>query len=354
MPLSRRPGHMAAKAARANVCVIALLAAAPISVIAQTVPTPAAHTNGQSAEMGPAPAGPSVKIAAFLSNGHESLSPLGLNDRLGGAGAAADDARAARHLGQPQLRGFQDRAPRAPWFAPLSSLVLPGSGQGMLRQPRALAYLVVEAFLVIRSTQAYRDDQNARTTYRTLAADIARQGFGSSKPDGPWEYYEEMAKHEASGAFDKGTAGQFIPETDISTFNGKQWELAREQFWDIDNPPPVGSQVYQRAVDYYKTRAVQGSFQWSWRDNRLYLTAFREAIDDSNQSNQRYVNAIGLVAANHLVSLIDAYVTVRLRRYGGAGLSSANLNTRLLPLGVRGDRGYGMAVGVTIPIKSGR
>jgi hypothetical protein len=250
---------------------------------------------------------------------------------------------------------IQSPAVRAPWVAPLSSLVIPGSGQALLRQQRSVAYLVAEAFLVIRSWRSYRDDQDARDRYRALAADVARAGFGSVRPDGPWEYYEEMEKYESSGRFDAGSGGVLVPEPDASTFNGKQWELAREQFWsDPAVPPPQDSPEYKRALDYYRSRAVQGSFQWSWRDHQLEHTAFRETIDESNKSNQRYVTAIGFVAVNHLASLIDAYVTVRLRRYGGAGLSAASVNTKVLPMGPSGDRGYGMALGVTIPVSGVR
>lgn len=347
----------AARVAHALLIVLSL--SAPLTVGAQPAASPAASPLAvnnivQNAVIGPAPAGALRQNTLPLTTVSE-VSILGTaNSHLGAREPFADRALSARDFGARRINGWQDKAPRAPWVAPLSSLVIPGSGQGLLGQQRSVAYLVVEAFLIIRSSQAYHADQNARKRYRTLAADVARAEFGASRPDGAWEYYEEMGKYEASGAFDKGTAGVFTPESDVSTFNGKQWELAREQFWDIDHPPATNAPEYQRALNYYKSRAVQGSFMWSWRDNSLYQTAFLEAIDESNNSNQRYVTTIGFVAANHLVSLIDAYVTVRLRRYGGAGLSAASVNTKLLPMGVNGARGYGMAMGVTIPVTGWR
>jgi|GEM_PF-1335226 len=283
-----------------------------------------------------------------------STDPLGRVEAVNGSAAepVSGSGKLAHSSGSSAgiANSFQDKLPRAPWYAPLSSLVVPGSGQALLRQQRSVAYLVAEAFLVIRSQRSFRAYQNAIDRYRALASDVARVSFGTDRPVGPWEYYEEMEKYEASGVFSSGSQGQLVPETDVSTFNGRQWELAREQFWaDPRVSPALNSPEYLRAIAYYQQRAVQGSFRWSWRDHSLEHTAFRETINESNQSNQRYVTAVGFVAANHLVSLIDAYVTVRLRRYGGAGLAAASLNTQLLPMGVHGDRGYGMAVGVTIP-----
>jgi hypothetical protein len=46
-----------------------------------------------------------------------------------------------------------------------------------------------------------------------------------------------------------------------------------------------------------------------------------QTIRGANRSYQRAVNMLGVVAVNHLASLIDAYVSVRVRHFGGAGVS---------------------------------
>ncbi len=264
---------------------------------------------------------------------------------------AFDGERELQFRPSPSSAVFQAPAnPRATWLAPLASAAVPGAGQGLLRQQRALAYVVAESFLLLRAVRSHREYEDAKVRYRQLAADVARSSFGGPRPDGPWEYYEEMEKYESSGAYSLGGPGQLIPETDLQTFNGQQWLLARQQFWANADVPPSNPQEYTRALDYYVIRAVPNEFLWSWRDHGNEYAEFKQRIKDSNNSNQRYVTAVAVVAANHLVSLIDAYVTVRLRRYGGAGLQSASLQTKVVPSGLIGDPGYRMAMGVTIPV----
>lgn len=254
-------------------------------------------------------------------------------------------------FGQPAVRKTQP----APWTAPVASLLVPGAGQGLLRQQRSVGYVVAEAFLVLRATRAHRDYKRVRDEYRGLAADLARSAFGTERPVGPWEYYEAMERFVRSGNYNSGTGNQFIPESDTSTYNGKQWELARGQYWvDPNVPPPTGSDEYKSALALYQRRAYSGSFQWSWTEFGLNHNDFREKINEANQINQRYVTGLGLVAANHLVSLIDSYITVRLRRYGGAGLSTASLTTELRPMGHALDRQYGMRVNLSIPVTGPR
>lgn len=260
-------------------------------------------------------------------------------------------ARLNAELVQPAVRKTQ----HAPWTAPVASLLVPGAGQGLLRQQRSVAYVVAEAFLVLRATRAHRDYKRVRDEYRGLAADLARAAFGADRPVGPWEYYEAMERFVRSGNYNSGTGGQFIPETDTSTYNGKQWELARGQYWaDPNVPPAAASEEYKKAIELYQRRAYSGSFQWSWTEFGLNHNDFREKINEANQINQRYVTGLGLVAANHLVSLIDSYITVRLRRYGGAGLSTASLTTELRPMGNAIDRQYGMRVNLSIPVTGPR
>ena len=50
--------------------------------------------------------------------------------------------------------------------------------------------------------------------------------------------------------------------------------------------------------------------RWSWRDQQLAQNVYIETIRSANRSYQRAVNMLGVVAVNHLVSLVDAYVNV--------------------------------------------
>jgi hypothetical protein len=137
-----------------------------------------------------------------------------------------------------------------------------------------------------------------------------------------------MEKYLESGAYDRIPGGSLDPETDETTYNGARWLLARETYWL--NPavaPAVGSPEYQRALAFYQSRAVRPAYQWSWRDAQLERDVFAQTIASANRSGQRAVNYVGLIGANHLVSLIDAYVSVRVRRFGGAGVLGLSMES---------------------------
>ncbi len=206
----------------------------------------------------------------------------------------------------------------ASWWAPAASLVVPGAGQSMLKQPRSVAYLATEVFLIIQYLAAQRDGNRDRTEYRQLAADIARKKFGGTRI-GPWDYYESMEKYDASGAFDMIAGGDVDPETDPLTYNGARWLLARLNFWANPNvAPSKSSPEYQRALAFYVNSAAGEEYLWSWRDQQLQKDLYQQTIRNANRGYQRATSMVGILAANHLASLIDAYISVRLRRFGGA------------------------------------
>ena len=249
-------------------------------------------------------------------------------------------------------------ARRATWWAPVASALLPGSGQALLRQQRSLAYVVAEVFMVIQASRVQTDFGEARKRYRNIAADVARLPFGTDRPVGPWEYYETLASPNvtASGSYDLAIGGKFTPEPDEATYNGRQWLLARELYWSSPlEKPAENSAEYQKALLFYQARAVQGSFRWSWRDNQNAKELYVQTIKEANHSKQQGVSMVGLVAANHLLSLVDAYITVRLRRYGGAGIVNASINSEIRPSGTPGDNSVAAAMNVSLPIPgSGR
>jgi len=235
--------------------------------------------------------------------------------------------------GSRERTGLDARAAGAPWWAPLASGLVPGSGQFALGQQRSVGYAVAELYFVLQAVTARRDGNRDRNEYQSLAADVARRPFSVSRPTGAWNYYESMEKFVASGVYDRTPGGAVEPETDETTFNGMRWRLARETFWqDANAAPPSTSAAYQRALQFYTERAVTDAYRWSWRDAQLQQDVYRQTISSANRSYQRAVNFAGVVAANHLVSLIDAYVTVRVRRFGGvrvAGLQLDGIDSRV-------------------------
>jgi hypothetical protein len=110
------------------------------------------------------------------------------------------------------------------------------------------------------------------------------------------------------------------PETDITTYNGQIWWLARTTYWsDPDVAPPRGSAAYSNALTFYRSRAERPEYQWSWRDQQGSLDVYRTTIAQANNAARDATRDLSIIIANHVLSTVDAFVTVRLRRYGGAG-----------------------------------
>lgn len=240
--------------------------------------------------------------------------------------------------------GLPPREQRAPWWSPVASFVVPGAGQIALGQQRSYAYLVAEGFLLLQAITAQRDGGRARVQYQSLAVDVARKQFGGKFPTGPWDYYESMEKFLESGAYDRNPGGAVEPEIDESTFNGARWLLARQTYWrDARVAPAASSDEYKRALAQYQAEAVRDDFRWSWRDAQLQQDVYRQTIANKNQSFQRATNLAGLVGANHLISMIDAYISVRLRRFGstGAGVGGVAFNSVETSLRTVGDPAAG-------------
>jgi hypothetical protein len=205
------------------------------------------------------------------------------------------------------------------WSAPIASLIVPGAGQLLLGTNRAFAYFAIEAYALIGYRAANIEALRGRREYLALSRDVARAFFGSDRPRGPWEYYEAMEKYVESGAFDRTPGGDVDPEVDETTFNGSIWRLARETYWqDPDFPPPTDSPAYRSAVSLYLQRAVQPEFQWSWRNAALEHDLYRHRIRESNTAFRNARQQLGVLIANHLLSMADAIATVRIRYEGGA------------------------------------
>jgi hypothetical protein len=206
------------------------------------------------------------------------------------------------------------RLPRPAWWAPLASAAVPGSGQAALRQKRWLPYLAFEIWAWIQYADARREGSRRRTEYQSLARDVARSRFPGPYPVGEFEYYEHMLATAESGDFDLVPGGAIDPETDTTTYNGRRWLDARRLYWeDPELAPPVGSQPYESALEFYARNAIPPEFRWSWSLAQLEYDVFRRTIARSNLAYKRSVEYLGVIIANHALSAVDAFVTLRIR-----------------------------------------
>jgi hypothetical protein len=210
----------------------------------------------------------------------------------------------------PRTRALLDRVPEQ--AAPVASLLVPGLGQARLHQGRAIAYLAVEGFLLLRYTKDLSEAHRNESEYRDIARTIARRGFVASPPDTVWQYYEKLSKYIESGAYSLTSFGRVVPETDTATYNGAQWDLARRQFGVSTDPGEVGSLAYNRALAVYEQHAVRQPYRWSWRNAQLEKDIYARTIARANDAYRRATLEISAVIANHLLSAIDAFAVVRL------------------------------------------
>lgn len=218
------------------------------------------------------------------------------------------------------------------WWVPLTSAIIPGFGQARLGQSRVVAYLAVEAYGIIGYASGESAVRRERHRYLGLARDVARAFVPGNTAVGNWDYYEAMEKHIESGVFDRAPGSPAIqPEVDLETFNGALWLKARQlSDWpDLDVAPPASSAAYQAAISYYVARAVRPEFRWSWRNAQLEWDVYRQSIRKKNQASRDAANHLAVIALNHLLSTVDAFITLRLRGGVGAGGAGYHVSASL-------------------------
>jgi len=185
----------------------------------------------------------------------------------------------------------------------------------MLSVDRALPYLAVEAFAWTAYVKASRDYRKRRDGYRDLASRVARAPFATVRPNGDFEYYERMTHYLEAGRYDLVAGGGLEPETDSDTYNGSVWLLARRTYWaDPETVPDTTSGEWQRAISFYRSRAYDQSYRWSWTSAPVERAMFIDLIHESNDANRRALQNMGVIIANHVLSTVDAFITVRLQR----------------------------------------
>ncbi len=202
-----------------------------------------------------------------------------------------------------------------PGKAFLLSALVPGGGQYLLGQDRWVAYVGVELWAWIQFESRRRDGQRLERRYRDLAWYVARRVSSGPRTEGGWDYYEAMTQYDASGAYDMDPAEAGVqPEADPLTYNGRIWELAQEIYLpeDPDVPPDEESSAYAKAFHYYLNRAYRPDFAWNWGSATLQREEYARLIRASDENLRRSTTMIGVILANHLLSAVDALVSVRL------------------------------------------
>jgi len=191
-------------------------------------------------------------------------------------------------------------------FAPLASLIVPGSGQLLLREDRFLAYLAVEALAWWKYTKDVRDRAAQERNYKELALNIARAPFASAVkgplPDSGWLYYEWMKDKSESGRYSMASSGPVVPETNVSTYNGERWALAKST-----------NANYTDQLAQYEREAIKPEYQWSWLNAQLQWDIYKRTIDKRNDAAHAAVQDLIVISVNHVLSMVDAFAMIRLQ-----------------------------------------
>ena len=198
---------------------------------------------------------------------------------------------------QPARAGERTRQ-----FAPLMSAIVPGSGQYLLGQDRFVVYAAVEALVWWQYGKHAREQDQQQRAFKDLARQVARAHFSATAPDGPWSYYEAMRDWAESGDYSKADVGPVVPETDTNTYNGHLWQL------ELQTHTTVGDALAQ-----YERDAIKPDYQWSWLNASIQLDVFRQMTSKRNDAFRAAQQDLMMIAANHILSLVDAFATFRLQ-----------------------------------------
>ncbi len=192
--------------------------------------------------------------------------------------------------------------------------MIPGIGQFLHRQNRGAVYVAFEGLFLIRFLAFHAEGRRESRQYRDLAFTVARAAYVPMSRDTVFEYFEQLAKFLESGPFDTDPGPALVPPMDEDSYNGSVWALARRTFLpDPDSIADVDSEEYQRALEFYRQRAVGPNFLWSWRNAGLEQDLYRQSIRRSDEGFRRATRQLGLLLANHVISAVDALITGRLR-----------------------------------------
>lgn len=211
-------------------------------------------------------------------------------------------------------RSAPKQARPTPAIAVIASMLIPGSGQALQREPRWVPYLALEIWSWLRFRDRRADSRELTARYRDLAWQVARRVSVGERRDTVFEYYEALAQYGSSGAWDSAPFEDGLqPEQDTATFNGQVWFLARKLFFARGQDFPPGSNEYLTALDYYRTFGIPPAYAWTWGGSSLEQHVFADLIEESDDAYRAGTRMLGLILANHVASAVDALITARLR-----------------------------------------
>jgi hypothetical protein len=173
----------------------------------------------------------------------------------------------------------------------------------MLGHDRFIAYAAVEVLSWWKYIKDSQEQNRQEALFKELARGAARSHFSTTLPDGGWSYYEQMRDWLESGRYSQTDTGPVVPETNDSTFNGTRWQLA--QATHINDPAG--------ALAEYERLAIKPEFRWSWRNAGLQYDIFKRTTENRNDAYHAGVTDLAVIAANHALSMVDAFVTFRLQ-----------------------------------------
>ncbi len=201
------------------------------------------------------------------------------------------------------------------------------------------AFPVLELGAVAGAVDGHVGGARLRDRYRDLAWTAARAPLldpTDAREDGPWEYYERMARWTTSGRFNLSSdPSRLVPEEDPSTYNGTIWVLARQLYLpDSEAEPDPSAPGFEQALDYYRQRAVPETMRWNWSTSPEALEPFRRMIDRSDDRFRRTSQFIGVIFLNHFISATDAWLGAR---SGTLQSLPITLDANAFPMNHRGD-----------------
>ena len=206
--------------------------------------------------------------------------------------------------------------------------LVPGLPQYLDGRPRAWAYFAAEGisiagFLILNSRGSSYENQ-----YKNLAI-TARGNFvypglrNNATEDvnlmaaGYGEYYEDLLKWSSSGDYDNDPDMPGLqPETNTDTYNGHQWEIARINNYTGTNgglPVPVSEAEEQAALEAYMSQVYRQEINWDWTGLEAEYDRYHHLFDRSERSYRNRNKFIGVLVANHIVSMLDVLITERLK-----------------------------------------
>jgi len=198
-----------------------------------------------------------------------------------------------------QINSFRAHLP-AKRYAAIVSAIVPGGGQFILGNDRFIAYAAVEFLTWLKYAKDVHEKSTSEASFRDIARRVARANFSTVTPDGNWTYYEAMRDYLESGNYSLSDT-RLVPETDVTTFNGYTWQVARNTM------PDSAAQLA-----YYQSHAAGPDFRWSWRNAQLQFDQFKRTTENRNDAARAMTRDLTIIGLNHVLSVVDAFATFRL------------------------------------------